>query len=231
MCLKDIIKATKNDIERLFTITDEDISQNAFEQIKKMKRFLPRKIFEYEKKSKELIFMAGSPGAGKSEFATRLKESLKIDVINTDDVRKLCDGYSGKNAHLFQKASSKGVSILVDYAFKHNISFILDGNFSDYKIQKSNIDRAKKKGYDIKIFFCYRSLKFAKQYTVHREEREGRVVPDTIFESKSIGSAETVKQFFGDVRVDFFDIENGEIYQNISKKHFCEKTNTFFDYF
>ncbi|WP_414017275.1 zeta toxin family protein [Aliarcobacter butzleri] len=86
----------------------------------------------------------------------------------------MCPYYSGKNSDLFQKASSKGVSILVDTVFKNKYSFILDGNFSEFRLQDENISRASKKDYDIEIFFVYRPLEIAKEYTEIRGDKEGR---------------------------------------------------------
>src|SRR3989338_11423364 len=57
------------------------------------------------------LFMAGSPGAGKTEFSKRLIEkfSTKPVRIDADDIRDMFDGYTGDNAHLFQSACTIGV--------------------------------------------------------------------------------------------------------------------------
>jgi len=204
-------------------ITDEQITQRAFEEIRSQKHTLPNKILEYKNKDKKLIFMAGSPGAGKTEVAQLLKIKYSIDSIDTDDIRKLCDGYSGANSHLFQRASSKGVSILLNYAFSNEISFILDGNFADYEMQKRNIDRAKKHNYDIEINYIYRPLEVAKRYTQKREKRSGRKVPDDVFNKKSLGAIETINKFIDEIKVNFYDLTNNEIIENISKKDFNKR--------
>ncbi|WP_414017274.1 zeta toxin family protein [Aliarcobacter butzleri] len=38
--------------------------------------------------SKKTYFLAGSPGAGKSEIAQTLSKAKNIDVIDTDEIRK-----------------------------------------------------------------------------------------------------------------------------------------------
>src|SRR3989344_6924175 len=60
------------------------------------------------------LFMAGSPGAGKTEISKSFVKKFKdLPVrIDADDIRPLCPGYIGSNAHLFQKAANKGVNIL-----------------------------------------------------------------------------------------------------------------------
>ena len=68
------------------------------------------------------IFMAGSPGAGKTEFSRRLIEGFqsKPIVIDADDIRKIIPGYLGGNSHVYQAAATKGVHILYDYALEKN---------------------------------------------------------------------------------------------------------------
>ena len=56
---------------------------------------------------KTAIFMAGSPGAGKSEVAQALGEIYdNLVIIDADEFRKQFPDYNGKNSSKFQKASS-----------------------------------------------------------------------------------------------------------------------------
>ena len=103
--------------------TEQQIEENAYEFIRSQKQHLPNKFLQYNNTEKKAIFMAGGSGAGKSETAINIAESEKIDIIDTDNIRKICPLYSGKNAHLFQKASSRGVSILMNHVFKNDLSF------------------------------------------------------------------------------------------------------------
>jgi len=69
------------------------------------------------------IFMAGSPGAGKTEFAETFLANpqvngLDIVYIDPDALRKKMPGYGGGNSHLFQK----GVSRLVNELYSANTS-------------------------------------------------------------------------------------------------------------
>ncbi|MDF1876174.1 zeta toxin family protein [Sulfurimonas sp. SAG-AH-194-I05] len=203
------------------TLTDEDIKERAYRKIKSMKHILPNKFFHYRNKNKKIIFMAGSPGAGKSETAQLLlSKDLEIDIIDTDEIIKELNSDGGKNSHLYQKASSKGVSILTDYAFKNNLSFILDGNFAEYNLQKKNIERALKHGYEIKIVFVNRNINDAKRFTRIREENSGRHEPDDIFIRKSFGCIETVKKFLPTIEVSFYDLSNRSIIENICENDF-----------
>lgn len=66
-----------------------------------------------------LIFTAGSPGAGKTEFIKWFRESIesilkaKPVVIDPDVVRDFLPGYTGANSYLFQRAVSIAVDDLV----------------------------------------------------------------------------------------------------------------------
>jgi predicted ABC-type ATPase len=215
----------KINIELTFqeNITEEEISNRAYEQIKSMKHTLPDKLLEYKNTDKKIIFMAGSPGAGKTETAQLLKQRFRIDSVDTDDIRKLCDGFSGVNSHLYQRASSRGVSILTNYAFKNGLSFILDGNFADYDMQIKNINRALKRDYTIEINYIYRPLQIAKRYTQIREARSGRKVPDDVFIKKSLGAIETINKVIDEIKVNFYDLTKNIITENISKEQFNNK--------
>jgi predicted ABC-type ATPase len=205
--------------------TDEEIEQNAFEFIKSQKHHLPNKFLSYRNQDKKAIFMAGGSGVGKSETALNISKNEKIDIVDTDDIRKICPLYSGQNSHLFQKASSRGVSILLDYIFKHNFSFILDGNFAEYAIQKENIERALKRGYKIEIIFVYRDKEVAKEYTKQREKVEGRVVPDNVFETKYKDSILTTKKIlneYDDLSFKFIDLSSREILKDQDAKERLE---------
>ncbi len=210
--------------EFLFQVnaTDEEISQRAFEEIKAQKHTLPNKIFEYKNRDKRLIFMAGSPGAGKTEIAQLLKKECQSESIDTDEIRKLCSGYSGENSHLYQKAGIEGTDILIKYAFSKGYSFILNGDFIDFNLQKQIIKKATKCDYAIEIAYVYRPLKVAKRYTKTIEKRYGKRVPDEAFIKSSLGAIETISEFIDKTRVNFYDLMDYKIIENISKEHFLE---------
>jgi len=220
---EDIIDFALEQKNIITELTDEKISHNAFEYVKSNKQFFIDLIFKFNKQTKKIIFMAGGPGAGKTEMAMGISRKLKIDTIEADQIRQYCPHYNGHNSHLFQRASSKAVNILVDYALKHNISFILDGNFANYKIQKENIDRALKKGYEIEIRFINTDIYDAKRYTEIREAKEGRKITTEVFKEKFINSIETVSKFFDTVPIHYYDMNNKKVIQSIDYKTFTNK--------
>ncbi len=211
---EELIRSIEDLIRLGSEATDEEIESNALAYIKSQKHHLPNKFLSYKNTSKKAILMAGGSGAGKSETAISISKSEKIDVVDTDAIRKICPLYSGKNSHLFQKASARGVSILMNYLFKHDLSFILDRNFSNHYIQKRNINRAINRGYDIEIIFVYREKNVAKAYTKQRENIEGRMVPESVFETKYKNSIKTTKKIldeFDGISFRYIDLSSREI--------------------
>ncbi len=212
---EELLKSVHAKIKRVLNLTDEKLEDFAFEYIKKERKNLPNRFFWHNNnKEKICIFMAGGSGAGKTEAAENLSEKHSIDIIDTDKIRQICPGYTGANSHLFQKASSCGVSVLLNHSFKNNLSFILDGNFAEYKIQEQNIERAINRNYDITIAFVYRNYNVSKEYTKIREKKEGRKVPNEVFNKKYIGSIITTLQIlkkYQDIDIIFIDLMTNKI--------------------
>ena len=135
----------------------EKITDDAFKFIKAHKVELIEKFVQGNKPPADVlpttVFMAGCPGAGKTEFSKRLIEKLGAAVrIDADEIREFCPGYTGDNAHLFQKAASKGVNMLYDYVLLNKINAIMDGTFA-YSEAIQNIERSLKKGRTTEIMF------------------------------------------------------------------------------
>ena len=84
------------------------------------------------------LFMAGSPGAGKTEMSKRLTEIFKSKPIriDADEIREFFPEYKGTNSYIFQHAADKGINMLLDYALHKNINFILDATFAYAEAEK-----------------------------------------------------------------------------------------------
>lgn len=131
------------------------------------------------------IFMAGTPGAGKTEFSISLLKKFDGTFvrIDADDIRELMRpiGYNGANAELFQDATNKAVNILFDYANrKAGQNVLLDGTFS-YGNWRENVERSIAHGRRIEIYYIYQDPIVAWDYVKERERRHGRVVPFKAF--------------------------------------------------
>ena len=125
-------------------------------------------------------FMAGSPGAGKTEFSKGFIKQLqdkepsrRIVRIDADDIRDLLPGYNHKNAWKLQFAASLGVEKILDHVFHCDQDFLLDGTFSNYAIAKRNIERCVKHNRKIGLLYLYQDpiiawnlQKFEKQVKV-----------------------------------------------------------------
>ncbi|MDP3724390.1 MAG: zeta toxin family protein, partial [bacterium] len=75
------------------------------------------------------VFMAGSPGAGKTESSQNLIAKLTDDGhavlrIDSDELRGRFESYTGSNSHLFQGATSIFAECMHDAALKNNQSFV-----------------------------------------------------------------------------------------------------------
>jgi len=147
------------------------------------------------------IFMAGSPGAGKTEFSRRLSETFnqKPVIIDADEIRKLIPGYLGKKAYLYQRAATKGVNILYDYVCKKGLNVVLDGTFA-YGDALGNIEHSLRHNRNIEIYFLYQDPVLSWNFTKQREKKEFRNVPKEVFIKAYIKSLENVnlaKEKFG----------------------------------
>ena len=128
--------------------------------IKNNKELLIEKFAKLEsipsKDSPFSIFMAGSPGAGKTEFSKAfIKSNSLISAvrIDADEIKEIIPQYNGHNSDVVQGASALGVEKIYDFALKNNQNVIIDGTFANYKISYSNIKRSIKKNRIVGIFY------------------------------------------------------------------------------
>ncbi|MGI3746726.1 MAG: zeta toxin family protein [Janthinobacterium lividum] len=80
------------------------------------------------------IFMAGSPGAGKTETSIEFMNRFESSTVRIDPdlLRAEIPTYTGGNAYLFQHAVSVLVEKLHDQALKQKQSFLLKRTLSDF---------------------------------------------------------------------------------------------------
>lgn len=188
-------------------MNDEErkIEEQAFQWIKKHRKELLKQFADFETyQTDELpttIFMAGSPGAGKTEFSRRLSEIFKQKpiIIDADEIRKVIEGYSGEKAYLFQKAATKGVNMLYDETCRKGFNIIMDGTFA-YGNALENINHSLKHNRNVEIYFLYQDPLLSWEFTKQRELKEFRNVPKEVFINayfKSLENANKAKKEFG----------------------------------
>jgi len=207
-------------------MTNKQISEEAKQFIKQNKKLLLEQ-FANDKVCKSeahpvSIFMAGSPGAGKTEFSKNLilKQAIKAVRIDADDIRTMIPQYTGNNSNQVQGASALGVEYLHDYVLKKKKSMILDATFADYNKSELNIKRSLKRDRFIEIYYIYQTPLIAWKFTKAREKLEGRKVPkpifiDALFNSKI--NVQKIKEEFGD-----------KIKVNVVIKNYQQKVEKFF---
>ncbi len=141
------------------------------------------------------LFMAGSPGAGKTEVSKGLiRQFDTMPVrIDADEIRAMCPGYTGANAHVFQKAATKGVHILYDHVLAKGLHAILDGTFA-YADAIQNIQRSIDRGRKTELWFVYQEPTRAWEFTKAREAIESRRVSKETFIKGFMKSKDNAKE-------------------------------------
>lgn len=135
------------------------------------------------KKRKAAIFMAGIPGAGKTEFVRGMRAqstSLRgFVVIEHDKLVEHIDTYTPGRYYDYRKAGSTLVTALFNHCLARDLPFIFDGTLSHDNARR-NIKKALKHGYEVVIVYIHQDIKSAWQLTQDRElvkkraiEREG----------------------------------------------------------
>jgi len=169
------------------TEKEEKIAKEAREYVKKHKNRIVKKFADIEHFPSALhpvsVFMAGSPGAGKTEVSKRLINVFDVPVvhIDADQVREEIPQYNGKNSSVVHGAASLGVEKILDTCLKNSQPFILDGLLADYDKAQDNIDRCLKRKRLVMIFYIYQDPKVAWTFTQEREKQEGRHISKKVF--------------------------------------------------
>jgi UDP-N-acetylglucosamine kinase len=145
------------------------------------------------------VFMAGSPGAGKTEASIELLESLaesglKVLRIDPDELRQLLPGYTGANAWMFQRAVTPIVEAIHDRALKQGQSFILDGTLSSYDVARKNMARSLKRGRPVQVLYVYQEPAQAWKFVQAREMTEGRRIEPADFARQYFAARDVVNR-------------------------------------
>tara|TARA_B100000700_G_scaffold183161_1_gene202046 strand:- start:265 stop:1002 length:738 start_codon:yes stop_codon:yes gene_type:complete len=196
---------------------DEGIADDALAFARKHKTRIAKSLTSKEDFPPEVeplsVFMAGSPGAGKTEISKEYVAALddlkseefegfgSILRIDPDDLRDHFPGYTGNNSWLFQRAVSIVVDKIHDLMLKQRQSFILDGTLSRLEGARKNVQRSLRRGRAVQIFYVYQDPALAWEFVKSREEVEGRNIPLQSFISQFLDVRDVVTQLkeeFGD---------------------------------
>lgn len=151
------------------------------------------------------VFMAGSPGAGKTEASIELlnlkgADGSKVLRIDPDELREKLPGYNGENSWLFQRAVIPIVERIHDLALKQKQSFLLDGTLSSYKVAEKNIHRSLERDRTVQILYVYQEPQQAWLFVQAREAAEGRRIRGDDFVRQYFAARDVVnrlKEGFG----------------------------------
>lgn len=192
-------------------MTDDEIREQAFVYARKNKVRLAKQLTDTKKFMPDRfpisVFMAGSPGAGKTEFSKSIIRILEKDNerrvvrVDGDEIRQFLPGYTGSNSHLFQGAISQVVEKMQDLLLHNRQSFIFDSTFTRYDKAVSNIQRSLDHNRIVLIFYVYQKPDIAWKFTQAREQKEGRNIPKSAFITEFTSARETVQRIadtFGD---------------------------------
>lgn len=185
-------------------MTDEHIRLAAIQFAKKNKERIAIKLTEpaiFAPDPKPIsVFMAGSPGAGKTEFSKWLIEVLEdgkerqVVRIDGDEIRSFFTDYTGTNSRLFQGAVSLIVEKVHDLVLHNNQSFVLDGTCANYDKAEDNIGRSLGRARGVMVFYIYQKPEVAWKFTQARELAEGRNIPKSAFIEQFLGAQNTVNK-------------------------------------
>lgn len=165
--------------------------EEAIKYVKSNKKTLIEKycgLDKYPPSSNPLtMFMAGSPGAGKTEFSKALIHQLeeispaeKIIRLDVDEFRDEIPFYDGKNSDVVQRACSVLFDKIYDHIQDHNQNVLVDGTFSSPR-SIENVKRSINKNRRVGITYIYQNPVTAWKFTKMREKLEGRSVPMEMF--------------------------------------------------
>jgi UDP-N-acetylglucosamine kinase len=183
---------------------DEKLKQQAEEFARINRKELAQELTDISKYMPDdvpfSIFMAGSPGAGKTEYSKNFIEILennkkhKVIRIDADELRSRIPGYTDRNSYLFQTAVSLIVERMHDMALDQKQTFLLDGTLANYNKAVENINRSLQKHRPVIIFYVYQKPEVAWRFTQAREAMEGRNIPKAKFIDQFIASKETISR-------------------------------------
>lgn len=188
---------------------DEEVKKQAEEFAKANKKLIAKELTDISKYPPDAtpisIFMAGSPGAGKTEYSKNFLSDLNVIRIDGDELRSCIPGYTGKNSYLFQGAISIIVDKIHDLVLENNQTFLLDGTLSKYEKASHNIQRSLNKNRKVYIFYIYQDPNVAWEFTKEREIVEGRNIPKDVFIEQFLETQNTInrirKEFGSNVNI------------------------------
>ena len=163
-------------------VEENKITQKAYQWAKANKKSFAEKYIKEsgavpDKEEPACIFMAGLPGAGKTEYVrTIIRESgVKAVCIDMDDIASRIEGYKPQEADLFRLSATILQNEIFDRTKAKYYPFIMDGTLAS-DITINCIRKAINKGYRVKIVYIKQDPAVAWRNTKEREKIERRSI-------------------------------------------------------
>lgn len=226
-------------------MTDDEIRAAAEEFARANKKAIAKELTNktvfLPEKYPVTVFMAGCPGAGKTESSKNLLAQFAKGVgpvirIDPDELRDKMPHYNGSNSSLFQAATTFIAEKMQDMAIEANQSYIFDGTLTNLEAARSNITRNIAHGRDVYIIYVYQNPLQAWEFVKAREKRDGRYIPRESFIAQYFQARENVnmlKKEFGKGVIIYLVVKNIDgtdfnYFQNIDSidNHIPERYNT-----
>lgn len=140
----------------------------------------------------DVMFMAGSPAAGKTELLTRLIDEHGLNDfvrIDADDIRWWFPYYNEENSFYYQKPASDMVDYIYKKALTDKHQIIMDSTFASKNYAEQNFDAALAAGYEIILNYVYLDPEIAWQYASKRK----RAVPLDVLKRNFINGRKVIK--------------------------------------
>lgn len=186
------------------SVDDPAIALEAARWAKLIRNEVAKIVVDLTKTPKEdsptSIFMAGTPGAGKTEWRTNFFDTFPIPIvqIDPDDFRCLLPCYNGNNSHLFQGGTSLITERVLDRAFEKKVSFVLDGTFSHWGVASKNIRRSLDRNRIVQIYFVHQNPLNSWNFVGAREKVEGRRITADAFIASFFGTKDVIRRLLTD---------------------------------
>ncbi len=229
-------------------MSDEQTRLGAIEYAKKNKKEIARRLVDMSLYPPEdlpvSVFMAGSPGAGKTESSKKLIEDKKgvdgkgILRIDPDDIREEFRSlwYNGKNSNLFQYPTSIIADKMQDLALHQSQSYIFDGTLANLERSRENIKRSLHHSRIVLVLYVYQEPLQAWKFVKARERKDGRVIPPRAFVDEYFGARQNIailkEEFKNQIQIDILikniDGSDYDYHENIPSidRYIKEKYNT-----
>lgn len=175
------------------------------------------------------IFMAGLPGAGKTEFTKGLNDVTEARFVrlDMDEIAGHIQGYEPQIADQYREAATSILNDVFSEVLKRGLDFIMDGTFSS-RYAALDVERVRKHGYNIRIIYLQQDPRLAWKFTLAREKVEHRAIKIDGFVNAYFNTISNIQQIMEKnsdiIKLDFVtkNSENqvGKWYKNISLEEF-----------